>query len=84
MSTDIDGQVAALKERIAQAQKRRSQAEAQVAVAQDRAAQAERALQAEFGIGPSEAGRMLARLKADLAAEAQRVEDLLKRAEASE
>lgn len=86
MSTDedLDITVAGLKKQITAAQERRARAQAAAEVARDRVRQAEHAIQAEFGIGPEEAPEYIRKLEADLAAEADRVQAALERAEASE
>lgn len=80
----LDDQVAALKKRIGEAQDRRKKAETQAAVADDRVAQAVNAIHAEFSIDPEQAPARLEELRADLAAQAERVRAALERAEASE
>jgi hypothetical protein len=84
MPGELGSTVAALQRRITEAQSRRSKAEAQAAVAQDRVAQAAQAILEEFGISPEEAPARIIELEADLAAEAERVREALERAEASE
>lgn len=84
MTEDLDTTVTALQRQIRDAQGRRATAEARVAVAEDRVAQALAALREEFGIEPDQAPARLEELRADLAAEAERVREALERAEASE
>lgn len=79
--SDLDAQVAQLKQRIADAVKARASAEHQLAVARDRREQAEKALREEFGIAPGEAPALAKKLEDDLQAELRRVEKLLEKAE---
>jgi hypothetical protein len=84
MTEDLGARVAAIKQRAEDARQRRGKAEAQAAVARERAQQAEAALREEFGISPAEAPAFIAAREDDLAAEARRVEELLEKAENSE
>ncbi len=81
MTADIDAQVAALKKRIAGVQQERARAEQQHAVAVDRAEQARKALQEEFGVTLVQVPALAEKLRADLDAEARRVQELLDTAE---
>lgn len=80
----IEETVAGLQKRITAAQAQQSRAEVQAEVAHDRVKQAVEAIREEFGISPEEAPATLDQLRADLAAEAERVREALERAEASE
>jgi hypothetical protein len=84
MTADIDSQVEGLKKRISDAHARQAGAEARAAVASERLASAEKALQGEFGVTFEGAAQLIREAEDDLAAEVVRVRTLLERAEASE
>lgn len=77
----VEEEITRLKAGIATAAKAQAQAQQQRAVAEDRVRQALEDLREEFGITPEEAPATLERLNADLAAEAERVRELLRQAQ---
>lgn len=78
---DLDQRVAGLKEKAADAGRRKAAAEQARAVAEDRVGQAVAALKSEFGVSTvAEGAELLARLREELEAEASGVEELLRKA----
>lgn len=77
----VEEEITRLKAGIVTAARAQAAAQQQRAVAEDRARQALEDLREEFGITPEEAPATLEQLNADLAAEAQRVRELLRQAQ---
>lgn len=78
--TDLDQKAAELKARVEAADRRRGQAEGQLEHARAMVAKASDLIRQEFGIEPEQAGKLLARLDAQAAAEAAKVEQALQEA----
>lgn len=71
---DLDGQIAAIKTRLANAQRAKLRAEAEQAAAQTAADNARRQLADEFGVtSVDDAKAMLAGLESDLAAQLEQI-----------